>query len=196
MRVAVLLLAVSALFAGCINQAQPQPLPTDAPAATPVAAPEPVTATWNGRVLLSPLGMLAHNRDTEPLVAPIQAEGFVFEITEVPQSMMVELHWPGPGTALIMVSTPHVEGKGFEYFTEMSSEAHQCLMIPPAELEPGLWQVMVHTDGSALAAFDFDVTTVGGVAAILQGEPHSSAEAAETQERDELPCPEMEHSHA
>lgn len=189
---ALLLLAVLAVAAsGCIRAPAETlaPPPADATAA-PAMTAEPVVATWTGRITASQLGMLAHSRDTEPLVADVQREGFVFEVTEPPALFEVGLEWSGEGQMLIMVSTPHVDGKGQEYFTEMSSEPQQCLRIPAADIVPGKWQVMAHSSGVVNADFTFSVTTIGGAAAILEGEPHSSAEAAETTEAEELPCEE------
>lgn len=190
MRSAILVLAAVALT-GCI--AAPT-APLEGPAGGVASASqlaEPTVATWNGRITASELGMLAHSRDTETLVADVQREGFVFDITEPPTEFRVDLAWPGgEGMMLVMVSTPHVDGKGQEYFTKMSAEAAQCLRIPPAEIVPGAWQIMAHSDGVKAADFTFTVTTVGGTAAILEGEPHSSAEAAETTEAEALPCDE------
>lgn len=183
----LLMLALLAAAGGCIRQAEPQTLPAAGPQAAPEA--QPVVAEWDGRIALSELGPLAHHRDTEPLVADVQREGLVFDITEPPRGFRVELAWAGgQGEMLIMVSTPHKDGKGFEYFTDWSSEPAQCLLIPPDEVVPGRWQIMAHSRGVMQADFVFKVTTVGGSAAILEGEPHSSAEAAETSEKDELPC--------
>lgn len=190
MRVPLALALVAVAASGCIRAPaealEPAPAETIAP---PAALPEPVVATWTGRITASQLGMLAHDRQTEPLVADVQREGFVFEVTEPPLDFRVDLAWPGgDGMMLIMVSTPHVGGKGQEYFTEMSSEAAQCLRIPAADIVPGKWQVMAHSSGVVATDFTFSVTTVGGAAAILEGEPHSSAEAAETTEAEALPC--------
>jgi hypothetical protein len=185
---AVLVVLGALVLSGCVGT--PQPLdPAAAPAAAgDAAAPQPVTVSWDGHILSSPTGALAHNRDTESLAMPLQKEGFVFEVLAPPQTMQVALHWPGPGTAVIMVSSPHQGGKGLEFFTEPTAEQESCLQVPPADIQPGGWQVMIHTQDSVNADFTFEVTTVGGLARIVEGQPHSSAEAAETEARDALPC--------
>lgn len=189
----VLTLALLAAAAsGCIR-APAEPLAQNDVTAAPAAdAPlaEPQVLSWDGHITASPFGALAHSRDTEAAAFPVQTEGFVLDVTEVPQSMEVGLDWPGPGTAMVMVSTPHVDGKGVEYFTGMAEAGAQCLAIPAEGLMTGAWSVMIHTDGAVNADYTFTVTTVGGAAAILAGEPHSSAEAAETTEGEALPCAE------
>lgn len=143
---------------------------------------------WAGAILGSPAGMLAHHAVTESHVAPLQREGFVFEIVEVPQDLRVELAWPGPGTAITMVSAPRDGADpGGAYFTEWAGEGAQCVRIPAEALETGKWQVMIHTQNAVAADFVFTVATLGGKGAILNG-PHTPAESATTQERDALPC--------
>lgn len=186
------LLAAAVAASGCIRApAEPlQQTDATAPPAAGGAMPEPQVLTWDGHITASPLGMLAHSRDTEATAAPVQSEGFVLDVAEPPQVLEVRLAWPGPGSALVMVSTPHVDGKGEEYFTAMSEDAEQCLAIPPEGIIAGAWSVMIHTEGAVDADYTFSVTTVGGAASIREGEPHSSAEPAETTEAEALPCAE------
>jgi hypothetical protein len=197
MRLLAVLAVLAMAASGCIR-APAEPLePTTLPETpAPVAeALEPVMHTWDGLVTASQLGMLAHNRDTELLVADVQREGFVFEVTEVPQDFRTELTWtangPTPAEMLVMVSSPKdANNEGVEYFTELAAEGPLCLRIPADGIVPGLWQVMAHTRMATQVEFTFTITTLGGMASILEGEPHSSAEAATTTDGEALPCEE------
>lgn len=195
MRTLLALVAVAATaLSGCIAQpSQPLEGASVPPAAGAVAeALEPVLATWEGRITASQLGMLAHSRDTEMAVRDVQREGFVFEITEPPQDFWVDLAWQGEGSMLVMVSSPSVDGKGVEYFSDFVAESPVCIRIPAGEIIPGKWQVMAHSRDARDVDFTFTAATVGGAASILEGEPHSSAEATETTEGEALACDEPE----
>lgn len=184
MRALLALAVLAAAVSGCISQSQP----LDAPASDALATLKPVLATWDGRITASQLGMLAHNRDTEMQARDIQREGFVFEVTDVPQVMEVELAWQGEGNLLSMVSSPSVDGKGVEYFSDFATESPICIRIPTEGIMTGKWQVMAHSQETRDLDFTFTVKTIGGAGSILQGEPHSSAEATETTEGKSEPC--------
>lgn len=188
MRTITLLALIAGMtLSGCIGLGEDEEID---PSVVDTPALEPQVLTWDGMVLLSPLGALAHTRETEPHVAPIQSEGFVLEITEVPGELVAELTWdPQPqARALIMVSSPRdEEDRGLEYFTEMNAEGRACLVVPPEDLVPGKWQVMAHTANAVDMPITFTLTLVGGAASILD-EPHSSAEAGQTTEGETLPC--------
>jgi hypothetical protein len=183
------LLLLAAALAGCVNQAAPPEAlaPSSLP---PAPLGEPVVATWDGRITASQLGPLAHTRDTEPLVADVEREGFLLDVTEPPRLLQAALTWTGNADAqmLVMVSSPRVDGKGLEYFTKMTKDQPLCLQVPPAEITAGKWQIMAHSRDAMQVDFQFAVITLGGAASILKGEPHSSAEAAETKEAPALPC--------
>ena len=110
-----------------------------------------------------------------------------------PALLEVALRWSpasvrGEGQMLLMVSSPREDGSGTEYFTKMSSASEQCLRVPAADIEPGLWQVMVHSRGVWRADVHITVTTLGGAAEIPPDVPHSQAEAEDVEARDAEPC--------
>lgn len=176
------------LLAGCLSVPDAGVDPAALGAANATDKLDEVRAEWTGTITASPFGLLAHNAQTEGQVGALQKEGFVFDIVEIPDDLRVELAWPGPGTAVVMVSTPRDEAdKGGEYFTEASDAADQCLRVPPADLVPGRWQVMIHTSEAVMADYTFTVVTVGGKGTLLD-EPHSPAEAGSPEAREALAC--------
>ncbi|MDX1611744.1 MAG: hypothetical protein R3185_05195 [Candidatus Thermoplasmatota archaeon] len=192
MRVLLILMLITPMgLAGCIGDDGALAPNEAAEGALDPGLPEPVETTWEGYILSSPTGYLVHNSVTEPVFAEYQAEGFAFEIEEVPLDMVAELAWEpsNPGAEIqIMVSSPREDGSGTQYTTPYSSDPHHCLRIPTEDLEPGHWQIMAHSNNAVDIELHFTVTTIGGEGGIVEHAPHSDTGTATVDERAHLPC--------
>ncbi|HEV8360649.1 MAG TPA: hypothetical protein VGR28_09360 [Candidatus Thermoplasmatota archaeon] len=189
MRTLLALVIAAVAFAGCVNQATPD---ADLAAATaPAAMPAPQTVDWKGHIVTSEGEMLAHGSTFEPLVAPLYKEGFLFDITEVPQLLRVDLDWSGSAQLMIMLHAPHGKDGYREYITDMSADKPLCLMVGPEELSTGKWQIMTHSDGAMNTEFTLTVTTWGGHGEIVPDAPHGHAldEQFNIEQGEGLTCP-------
>jgi hypothetical protein len=192
MRALLPVLSMLWLVAGCTAPV-PEPLAREQDAsAAAMPPPGPVAVEWKGHVVVSDGENLAHRSATEPLVAPLYAEGFLFDIQQPPRDFQVDLTWTGPDTAqmMIMLHAPHGKAGYREWVTEMASAKSQCIKVAPEELEPGHWQVMVHSRDAVHVEFTLTVTTIGGQGAIMDGDPHGHAldEQFNIEEGTPLPC--------
>jgi hypothetical protein len=177
-------------LAGCVNTAAP--LDATAPASAPASPlPEPVSVDWQGHIVTSEGEGLAHRSTFESLVQPLYKEGFLFDITALPQLLRVDLDWSDGAQLMIMLHAPHGKDGYREYVTDMSAEKPKCLMVGPEELSEGKWQIMAHSRGAQNTDFTLTVTTWGGVGAIVPDAPHGHGldEQFHIEQGASLPCP-------
>ena len=167
MKVVALALACSALLAGCLAPAADAPLETAAATDAPATMPAFETLDWSGLVVTSNGEFLLHQRPTEDALWPVEQEGILAEIPEGVTDLEVALHWDGPGEFMIMLHSHKGEGGYVEHITELDAENPKCLRVPAADVTPGVWQVMVHSQGAQMTEFTLSVLTVGGAATMM-----------------------------
>lgn len=175
MRTLLVLVPLALALAGCIA-----PTPessTDAAAAgdsTEMPAGEPAVVDWSGVVFDSETEVLSHQQPSEQAIWPIQQEGFLLHVAEVPQAMEVSLDWEGAGEMMIMLHSHKADGTNtyVEHITDMDDANPKCLRVPAADLAEGHWQIMVHSRGMTQVPFNLHVATWGGEAALDDSEYH------------------------
>jgi hypothetical protein len=202
----LLLLAVLTLAtAGCL--ATPEAVEEPALATLPGAAAvedlgEPFVLDWTGHILTGQFRGFAHGRITEDAMWPVQQEGFLLDLHEVPKAMEVSLDWEGEGEFLIMLHSHKAEGTNtyVEHITDMSAEKPKCLRVPTEDLTEGHWQVMVHTgQDTTNVDYTLTVTTWGVETSVVEDERHGhwpQDGGFEVDEHEILPCEGMPEAAA
>ena len=185
-----LLLAAALLSAGCVTLPGQEAATLEA-AADPAALVEPVVQELTGHATASPLARLAHiDPRTEALVAPVQREGFILDIQEVPQMLQIEIEWDGTarGSMAPMVNVPtSQDGQVVDYFGELSDSGLACMRLPVEELKADRISIMAHSQMAVNIDFVLRVTTVGGAATLLDA-PHMEVERSDPVQGEALPC--------
>lgn len=169
---AVTTLALALTIAGCVA---PTASDVDAAAADSAAdAPALVVTEWSGHVLHSAVDGPSHFRPTEDVLWPVQQEGFLFDVTAIPQIMEVALEWSGDGEFMIMLHSHKADGTNayVEHITEMDATNPKCLRVPTEDLAEGEWQVMIHNRNAVDVPFTIRVGLVGGAGAVVEDDRH------------------------
>jgi hypothetical protein len=212
MRPSLLVLLGAALLAGCV---QPAPAATgvDASSADAPATP-PQLLAWKGHIFTPAFTVLSHGQPEETVSYPIQQEGFMFHVMEAPRAMEIRLDWTGSPDAVFTINPhfmkshqngsidvpPFVDDGSttfLNYHTKASSLNPQCLRIPAADLQAGMWEAMVHAvpqqakpGAGAVLPVDFTLTIGldGGMGEILADERHGHKDKAVFEEHTSEPC--------
>lgn len=184
---AILLVAV----AGCTAPAAPK---VEAPAA-PVDAgiPAATVTLWRGHIIDSLLDTPSHIQPSEGILFPMQQEGFLFDIKEIPTVLQVALEWKGAGKLMIMLHSHKDHGSNVydEHITPLDGENPKCLEVPTEDLSLGEWQIMVHSEGARQLDYTLAVRMAGGEGAVVADKMHGhnlQDGAFEVSEKKILPC--------
>lgn len=163
------LLGLNLLIAGCIGGDEPiEGSATESVDAAPEEATEPVVQLFEGVATASALSPLAHQQATEPLLADLQREGAVIEVTQAPATARLEVAWTSPSPVAEMMLMVDLPVPGSEdlvtFLSGWSASSPLCMDIPVEHLaeSEGDWSLMVHNRGAALLEFEMTLITVGG----------------------------------
>lgn len=161
----ILLLAMMAM-SGCISDSQVGPMPNSDVSTEPIMD-APQILEWIGHTAVANLDMLAHMKDPEGVIYPVQQAGFLVDIPEVPTAIEVMVSWEGNGGYMLH---PHYTAENDEalggdtlyygYMSEMFSESPGCIRIPAADMAAGTWPMMIHPSSSTR---DSDYTITVGI---------------------------------
>ncbi|MGQ0534710.1 MAG: hypothetical protein ACT4PT_01410 [Methanobacteriota archaeon] len=164
-------------FAGCLGSEPEEGLQASTlPGASGLVAPTVLVRT--GHVLVGVAHDIpAHLAETGGLLRPFVDTTFYVEIADVPTAFQVEAEWDTAfGMFQLMVVEPmdgdHPEVYEFELAgtgaPAYARESPVCIGVPPEELRPGRWAVMLHSGATVDAEITFTVTGVGGSVALVE----------------------------
>ncbi len=184
------------LLSGCIADDTPVDPAVDDASVTELVA-EPQIIEWDGYTTHAVFDPLAHMKDPETVLWPIQQAGFLVEIADVPEAIEVMVSWEGDAGYMLH---PHYTAENDEalggdtlyygYPSEMFTTSPGCIRLPAEDMAAGMWPMMVHPQsGTMNHAFTITVGILGAEGVVLDDmHGHRSDGASPVDNREVDPC--------
>lgn len=162
--------ALALLLAGLAGCADEAPGLGEEAAADDGAAPvEPHLIEWHGHIVHSRLDFLAHTKDPETVLFPLQQAGFLVEVHDVPEAIEVMVSWNGDAGFRLH---PHYKAEDdpglggdtlyYGYLSDMFDQSPGCIRVPAEDMAAGVWPMMIHPrDGTMGVDYTITVGIVG-----------------------------------
>lgn len=177
MRVAAMVLVLVAMtLAGCADSDPPSPEGRDGASDNEGASPALQIIDWDGYVAHAALDGLAHMKDPETVLFPVQQAGFLVEIDPAPQAIEVMVSWDDPEAGFRL--HPHYTARYDEqpggetlyygYRSDMFDASPGCVRVPQADMAAGTWPMMIHpADGTMDVEYTITVGIVDATGVVL-----------------------------